>query len=49
MLHAKRARGNPGESFPVGVAITTPQTTITRENTCAVVMNKLLLTIPIAT
>jgi hypothetical protein len=48
-LHANKANGSPGETFPVGVAKTTPQTTITRDKTCIVVMTKLLLTIPIAT
>jgi hypothetical protein len=48
-LHANSANGSPGETLPVGVAKTTPQTTITREKTCIVVIAKLLLTMPIAT
>lgn len=46
---AVRARGRPGESGAVGVAMRTPTTTITRENTWNVVIIKLDLTSPKAT
>lgn len=45
MVQANKARGRPGDTFPVGVAITTPQTTITREKTWNVVITGLLGTI----
>lgn len=45
--HANKARGNPGETCAVGVAITTPQTTITLESTWNVVIIGLLGTSPV--
>lgn len=48
MDHARSASGSPGEILPSGVAITTPQTTITRLRTWTVVMKGLLLTSPAA-
>lgn len=36
--HAKSAIGNPGDTLPIGVAITTPMTTIIRLSTWNVVI-----------
>lgn len=46
--HANRARGKPGENLDTGTAKSTPQTSITRENTWNVVNTTLLGTIPVA-
>lgn len=48
MDHANNASGKPGEIWAVGVAITTPQTTITLERTWNVVITGLLGTRPVA-